>query len=191
MEYWLIVVTTGSGTWSNRPLLEGHTAFHLTQKFLKKSKNTYSTRWRQDLKNSLWDELQNLRPEKLKLSPIAVVKQRNRRGRIILEFSFPVYPERVKKGAEPIQGSVNETRERLEPDTSVKEIGSIFCFLLHFTNSVGTEEIVVFANIYLYHGFWIMMVEKDSKWNFAYMMPNPLCSPIWLVVPSVQQIRWA
>jgi hypothetical protein len=37
-----------------------------------------------------WKELQRLRPENLKISPLAVVPQRNRRGRMILDLSFPV-----------------------------------------------------------------------------------------------------
>ena len=38
-----------------------------------------------------WEELQDLRPPNLKISPVAVVPQADRRGRIILDLSFPVY----------------------------------------------------------------------------------------------------
>jgi hypothetical protein len=38
-----------------------------------------------------WEDLQTLRPRGLKISPMAVVPQKNRRGRIILDLSFPVY----------------------------------------------------------------------------------------------------
>jgi hypothetical protein len=44
----------------------------------------------------LWSDLQELRPSKLKISPMAVVPQKDRRGRLILDLSFPVYPERTK-----------------------------------------------------------------------------------------------
>jgi hypothetical protein len=44
----------------------------------------------------LWSELQKIRPPKLKISPMAVVPQKNRRGRLILDLSFPVYPERTR-----------------------------------------------------------------------------------------------
>jgi hypothetical protein len=43
-----------------------------------------------------WSDLQELRPAKLKISPMAVVPQKDRRGRLILDLSFPVYPERTK-----------------------------------------------------------------------------------------------
>jgi hypothetical protein len=44
----------------------------------------------------LWSELQQLRPKNLKISPMAVVPQKDRRGRLILDLSFPVYPQRTK-----------------------------------------------------------------------------------------------
>jgi hypothetical protein len=44
----------------------------------------------------LWSDLKRLRPRKLKISPMAVVPQKDRRGRLILDLSFPVYPERTK-----------------------------------------------------------------------------------------------
>jgi len=37
-----------------------------------------------------WDDVCATRPRQLKISPVAVVPQRNRRGRIILDLSFPV-----------------------------------------------------------------------------------------------------
>jgi hypothetical protein len=44
----------------------------------------------------LWSDLEKLRPSNLKISPMAVVPQKDRRGRLILDLSFPVYPERTK-----------------------------------------------------------------------------------------------
>jgi hypothetical protein len=37
-----------------------------------------------------WEDLSRLRPANLKVSPLAVVPQRNRRGRMILDLSFAV-----------------------------------------------------------------------------------------------------
>jgi hypothetical protein len=42
-----------------------------------------------------WEEVQKLQPKQLKVSPMAVVPQKGRRGRIILDLSFPVYPART------------------------------------------------------------------------------------------------
>ena len=37
-----------------------------------------------------WTEVEKLRPQKLKISPLAVIPQVNRRRRLILDLSFPV-----------------------------------------------------------------------------------------------------
>jgi hypothetical protein len=55
-----------------------------------------------------WEKLQRIRPRRLKISPVAVVPQRNRQGRIILDLSFPVYlagPTRQ----DPLQESMNDS----------------------------------------------------------------------------------
>ena len=45
-----------------------------------------------------WDKLKGNLPANLKISPVAVVPQINRRGRIILDLSFPVFrPEQDKR----------------------------------------------------------------------------------------------
>ena len=85
-----------------------------------------------------WEEVRRLRPKKLRVSPMEVVPQKNRRGCIILDLSLLVYPGRTKKGSDPIQVSVNDTMERLVPDARVKEIVNVLCRILHFIDSVGT-----------------------------------------------------
>ena len=44
-----------------------------------------------------WEDLQRLRPRNLKVSPLAVVPQRNRRGRMILDLAFAVRRGRKSK----------------------------------------------------------------------------------------------
>eukprot|EP00978_Attheya_sp_CCMP212_P045423 scaffold345841_cov51-Attheya_sp.AAC.1 len=39
----------------------------------------------------LWDDIKHKPPAKLKVSPLAVIPQTNRRGRLILDLSFPVH----------------------------------------------------------------------------------------------------
>jgi hypothetical protein len=109
-----------------------------------------------------WAEIQNIRPENLKISPIAVVPQRDRRGRIILDLSFPVYPQ-DRKDKKPLQAGVNET---------TAEIGQVFRRLLSLINEAEAGEVVMLAKIDLSDGFWRMLVRKDQQWNFAYVMPD-------------------
>jgi hypothetical protein len=42
-----------------------------------------------------WEEVQKIRPKQLKVSSMAVIHQKDRRGRIILDLSFPIYPVRA------------------------------------------------------------------------------------------------
>ena len=46
----------------------------------------------------LWKELRRLCPKQLKISPLAVIPQRNRRGRMILDLSFAVRARQTRKG---------------------------------------------------------------------------------------------
>eukprot|EP00978_Attheya_sp_CCMP212_P022091 scaffold65439_cov46-Attheya_sp.AAC.3 len=39
----------------------------------------------------LWDDIKHNPHAKLKVSPLAVIPQKNRRGRLILDLSFPVH----------------------------------------------------------------------------------------------------
>jgi hypothetical protein len=47
----------------------------------------------------LWEDVKRLRPRSLKILPITVIPQKDRRGRIILDLSFPVYPEKSTRQA--------------------------------------------------------------------------------------------
>jgi hypothetical protein len=137
-----------------------------------------------------WAEVQRLRPKNLKISPIAVVPQRDRRGRIILDLSFPVYPQ-DKKDRQPLQAGVNETTTKLAPQEPVQEIGQVFRRLLDLINGAEAGEVVMLAKIDLSDGFWRMIVQEDQQWNFAYVMPDPPGHPVRIVVPSALQMGWA
>jgi hypothetical protein len=51
--------------------------------------------------------------------------------------------------------------------------------------------VIVFSEIDLSDRFWWMIVEESSKWHFCYVMPDPVGSPIRIVVPSALQMGWA
>jgi hypothetical protein len=112
-----------------------------------------------------WEEVQKICPLQLKVSPMAVIPQKDRWVQIILDLSFPVYPVRSKGHIKPesIQASVNETTEHLAPEAPVKEIGNVFRGLLHFIDSVDPDEIMMLSKIDLSDGFWRMLVEDDAK----------------------------
>jgi hypothetical protein len=78
----------------------------------------------------LWEDIKRLRPNNLKISPVAVVPQVGQRGRIILDLSFPVYQD-VNGVVTATQASVNDTTALRAPSVPVKEIGRVFPRLLH------------------------------------------------------------
>jgi hypothetical protein len=144
-----------------------------------------------------WAELCQRRPKNLKVSPLAVVPQRDRRGRMILDLSFAVRrqaPHRGRKRTrhdEPImQASVNDTTVRLAPQGPVKELGNVLPRILDFMASVPPEEHIHFSKMDLADGYWRMVVEPDARWNFAYVMPSADGQPIRLVIPRALQMGW-
>jgi hypothetical protein len=90
-----------------------------------------------------------------------------------------------------IQASVNDTTTKLAPTETVKAIGQVLPNLFQFmVADTPADETIVFSKTHLSDGFWQMIVAEDSKWNFCYVMPDPVGSPIRIVVPSALQMGW-
>jgi hypothetical protein len=149
-----------------------------------------------------WAELCRSRPKNLKVSPLAVVPQRDRRGRMILDLSFAVRRGQGQRGREQrgrkrsyeneviLQPSVNDTTVRLAPDGPVKELGNVLPRILDFMASVPAEEHIHFSKMDLADGYWRMVVEPEARWNFAYVMPSAPGEPLRLVIPRALQMGW-
>jgi hypothetical protein len=144
-----------------------------------------------------WTELCRRRPKNLKVSPLAVVPQRDRRGRMILDLSFAVRRGQGGRGRKRsradeiiLQASVNDTTVRQAPEGPVKELGNVLPRILDFMASVPAKEHIHFSKMDLADGYWRMVVEPEARWNFAYVMPCPPGEPIQLVIPSALQMGW-
>jgi hypothetical protein len=144
-----------------------------------------------------WDELCRRRPTNLKVSPLAVVPQRDRRGRMILDLSFAVRRRQGQRGRNKgggneliLQESVNDTTVRLAPEGPVKELGNVLPRILDFMASVPPEEHIHFSKMDLADGYWRMVVEPEARWNFAYVMPSAKGEPVRLVIPRALQMGW-
>ena len=146
----------------------------------------------------LWSNLRNKLPVNLKISPLAVIPQVGRRGRLLLDLSFPVQAARPtsKRGRRhwvpppPLAPSINSTTTKLSPDYPIKEIGRVLPRLLVFMVAVPAEETIMFAKIDLSDGFWRMLVQDTDKWNFAYVLPGTTSQPTRLVIPHALQMGW-
>jgi hypothetical protein len=142
-----------------------------------------------------WDEIKDDLPVTFKCSPVAVIPQPNRRGRIILDLSFPVQrppsARTCRRMGAVLQDSFNDTPVCNAPPEGVKVIGQVLPRLFQFMADTSANEVIDFAKIDLSDGFWRMIVEENQKWNFCYVMPDPPGSRIRIVVPSALQMGWA
>ncbi len=148
----------------------------------------------------LWHNLRNKLPVYFKVSPLAVIPQVGRRGRLLLalDLSFPVQAARPasKLGRRqwlpppPLAPSANSTTAKLSPDYPIKEIGRVLPRLLVFMVVVPAEETIMFAKIDLSDGFWRMLVRYIDKSNFAYVLPGNTSQPTQLVIPHALQMGW-
>ena len=137
----------------------------------------------------LWDDIVRMRPKNLKISPVAVVPQVNRRGRIILDLSFPVY-QNVAGVMTVTQQSVNESTVLQAPSQSVKEIGKVLPRLLQFMHDTDPGLHILFSKLDISDGFWRLIVRRADSFNFAYVLPQPAGEPTRIVVPSAVQMGW-
>jgi hypothetical protein len=128
-----------------------------------------------------WEELQRVRPTNLKVSPLAVVPQQNRQGRMILDLSYTVRRgqrrsrkrKRRHEDETIIQASVNDTTVRLAPELPIKELRNALPRILNFMATVPPEEHIYFSKMDLADGYWRMIVDLTEPYNFAYAMPTP------------------
>ena len=141
-----------------------------------------------------WSSIADNPPRNLKISPLACIPQTNRRDRLILDLSFPVYrPQAVRKRkatAEILQPSVNDSTTSLSPKQPVQELGKVLPRIFDFMAAVPPNESIMFSKIDLSDGFWRMRVSASDRWNFAYVLPQPPGEPLRLVIPSALQMGW-
>ena len=137
----------------------------------------------------LWEDVKRLRPANLKISPVALIPQVDRRGRIILDLSFPVYQE-VNGVITVTQQSVNDSTVLTAPSIPVKEIGKVLPRLLQYMRDTPPGLHILFSKLDISDGFWRLVVKEEDCFNFAYVLPQAAGEPTRLVVPAAVQMGW-
>ena len=137
----------------------------------------------------LWEDVKRMRPRNLKISPVALIPQVGRRGRIILDLSFPVYQD-VHGVITATQESVNDTTSLTAPSTPVKEIGKVLPRLLQYMRDTPRGVHILFTKLDISDGFWRLVIRGEDACNFAYVLPQPPQEPIRLVIPAAVQMGW-
>jgi hypothetical protein len=142
-----------------------------------------------------WDEIKDRLPAHFKVSPVAVIPQTGRRGRIILDLSFPVrrppQNKSTRRMGEVVQESINDTTKKLAPQGPVREIGQVLPRIFHFMATTPADQEIRWSKVDLSDGFWRLIVKPEEKWNFCYVMPDPPGARVRIVVPSALQMGWA
>ena len=135
----------------------------------------------------LASELLKNPPKQLKISPVAVVPQPNRRGRIILDLSFPVkrhhrraiakelrsLSKKQRRTKNNIAPAVNDATHTTAPLAPVKLIGKALFELFEFMAVQALGEDILLSKIDLSDGFWRMIVSEEAWYNFCYVLPQP------------------
>ena len=140
----------------------------------------------------LWDDVKRLQPRNLKISPVALIPQVGRRGRIILNLSFPVYQD-VHGVVTVTQRSMNNTTVLTAPSVPVQEIGKVLPRLLQYMQYMRNTPVglhILFSKLDISDGFWRLVVKDDDAFNFAYVLPQEAGEPCRLVIPAAVQMGW-
>ena len=137
----------------------------------------------------LWEDVRKLRPPNLKISPVALVPQPGRRGRIILDLSFPVYQD-VDGVFTVTQESVNSTTVLTAPSTPVKEIGKVLPRLLQYMHDTPHGIHIQFSKLDISDGFWRLVIRDEDSFNFACVLPQPTREPTRIMILAAVQMGW-
>ena len=100
-----------------------------------------------------------------------------------LSFSFKLTPN----GRAP---SVNENREKRDPEGAIDQIGHVLLRLIH-----AFSESLYCANIFqakwdIKDGFWRLYFKEGGELNLCYVLSHNPGMPINLVVPASLQMGW-
>jgi hypothetical protein len=112
-----------------------------------------------------WDEIKDKLPPNFKISPVAVIPQTGRQGRIILDLSFPVrcQPQKDSKRrtSEVVAESVNDTTKQLAPQGPVHEIGKVLPRLFQCMTETPPDQEIRLSKVDLSDGFWRLIIEPE------------------------------
>jgi hypothetical protein len=132
-----------------------------------------------------WETIKDDPPENLKISPVAVIFYKERRGRILMDLSFP-----VKLGNKIIHQSVNETTRQQAPLESLDQLGKVMNRMVGYMTWAPNDKPVRFSVWDISDGFWRVCVDPAQAWNFCFVYPTKPGEPIMIAVPEALYMGW-
>jgi hypothetical protein len=136
-----------------------------------------------------WEELKQLRPPNLKISPMAAVPQVGHRPCIILDLSFPVY-QNVDGIITAMQASVNNTMALQAPKEAVRKIEKVLPRLLTYMRDTPAGLHILMSKLDISNGVWWLIAWDADCFDFTYVLPQQDGKPCRIVVPSAVQMGW-
>ena len=131
-----------------------------------------------------WVDLRRKLPTNLKISPIAMVPHSSRKWRAILDLSFMLT---FDMGAVP---SVNSTSEEVAPGAALDQLGHVLPRLIAEMAETDQHTPLFLAKWDIKDGFWRLMTERGSEFNFAYLLPQEEDRPPRIVIPTPLPMGW-
>jgi hypothetical protein len=136
-----------------------------------------------------WKNIKDNIPEKLKISPIAMIPHKSRKFRAILDLSFNLFHKGMK------HPSVNEETKHQSKHESMAQLGlTIKRIIATMAKNIDHTRPFKFSKIDIKDGFWRMAVNNENAWNFCYVLPQSKSSQnideIEIVVPNSLQMGW-
>ena len=134
----------------------------------------------------LWDDIKNNPPEKLKISPFAMIPHKSRGFRGLLDLSFPV----TMVDRDYLVDSVNAASSKTAPQGAIDQIGQVLPRIIAAIAESKPDEVVFMAKFDIKDGFWRLVCEEGEEYNFAYVLPQNNDQPTRLVIPTSLQMGW-
>ena len=131
-----------------------------------------------------WADLRKNLPRNLKISPIAMVPHSSRKWRAILDLSFML---KFDMGSVP---SVNSTSAELAPRSALDQLGHVLPRIIAAMAQADQDTPLFLAKWDIKDGFWRLMTERGSEYNFAYVLPQEEGKPPRIVIPTPLQMGW-
>ena len=136
-----------------------------------------------------WGEIKDNIPQKLKISPVAMIPHKSRAFRGILDLSFHVRALKEK------YKSVNETTTKLAVQEAMNQLGSALRRIIAaVADGQQDGRTFMFSKLDIKDGFWRMVVSAADAWNFCYIIPSvdpsATLDDTRIVVPNALQMGW-
>ena len=137
-----------------------------------------------------WGEIKDNIPQRLKISPVAMVPHKSKSFRCILDLSFGL---RVGKHR---YKSINETTNPQARQESMLQLGKTLRRIIYTMEANRHKnKQFYFTKLDIKDGFWRLAVNDVDAWNFAYVLPstdpNIAIDDIEIVVPNSLQMGWS